>query len=60
MFGKNRAFPIMIIIASEIGFLISIFYLLRDPTKERVLKTVRQVNLWMFLILIGSIMATSL
>ncbi|MEM2998799.1 MAG: UbiA family prenyltransferase [Thermoproteota archaeon] len=57
MFGENRAFPIMIIIASEIGFLISIFYLLRDPSKERALKTIRQVNLWMFLILIGSIMA---
>ncbi|MBO3754993.1 MAG: hypothetical protein FGF53_09005 [Candidatus Brockarchaeota archaeon] len=60
IFEKTEPFPLVIVIASEIGFLVSIFYLLKNPSKERALKTIRQVNLWMFLILIGSIMAASL
>ncbi|MEM2929801.1 MAG: hypothetical protein QW797_02935 [Thermoproteota archaeon] len=56
MFEKTEPFLLIIVIALEIGFLVSIFYLLRDPAKEKALKTIRQVNLWMFLILIGSIM----
>ncbi len=60
IFEKTELFPLLIVIASEIGFLVSIFYLLKNPSKERALKTIRQVNLWMFLILIGSIMAASL
>ncbi|MBO3841197.1 MAG: UbiA family prenyltransferase [Candidatus Brockarchaeota archaeon] len=60
IFEKTEPFPLVTVIASEIGFLVSIFYLLKNPSKERALKTIRQVNLWMFLILIGSIMAASL
>ncbi|MCX8183709.1 MAG: UbiA family prenyltransferase [Crenarchaeota archaeon] len=60
IFEKIEPLLLIIVLAPEIGFLVSTFYLLKNPTKDRALKTIRQVNLWMFLILIGSIIAASL
>ncbi|MEM1986691.1 MAG: UbiA family prenyltransferase [Nitrososphaeria archaeon] len=40
------------VIASEIGFFYSIFFLLKDPSKDRALKTVKQVNFWTIVVLV--------
>jgi 4-hydroxybenzoate polyprenyltransferase len=50
MFGKLEPLLLVVVMASEIGFFTTIFYLLKDPAKDRALKTIRQVNLWMALI----------
>jgi len=51
LFNKLDILRTLFVLTSEVGFFFSIIYLLREPTKDRALKTVRQVNLWMIMVL---------
>lgn len=51
LFNKLDILRTLFVLTSEVGFFFSIIYLLREPTRDRALKTVRQVNLWMIMVL---------
>lgn len=48
---------LLIILVPEAGFILSISSLLRKPSNEKVAETINQVNVWMLLVLVVSIIA---
>ena len=56
---ENAGFPYLIVLFPEVGFLFSIFFLLKEPTRERALKFIKQVNLWTVMILVALILLAS-
>lgn len=56
---KNASFPYLIVLFPEVGFLLSIFFLLKEPTRERASRFIKQVNLWTAMILVAIILTIS-
>jgi len=57
--SKTASFQYLIVLFPEVGFLFSIFSLLKEPTKDRAAKFIKQVNLWTAMILVAIILTIS-
>uniref|UniRef100_A0A7C3FBY1 Digeranylgeranylglyceryl phosphate synthase n=1 Tax=Candidatus Methanomethylicus mesodigestus TaxID=1867258 RepID=A0A7C3FBY1_9CREN len=57
--SKNPSFHYLIVLFPEVGFLFSIFYLLKEPTKNGAAKFIKQVNFWTAMILVAIILTIS-
>ena len=56
---NNARFQYLIVLFPEVGFLFSIFSLLKEPTKDRAAKFTKQVNIWTTIILVAIILTIS-
>ncbi|MCX8189521.1 MAG: UbiA family prenyltransferase [Nitrososphaeria archaeon] len=52
LFNKLDMLRASFVLASEIGFFYSIFFLIKYPSKERAMMTVKQINLWTIIVLV--------